>query len=141
RPGGRLAAPAPDPAARVRGRRAARLRRPRRPLRRRLALGLHVRVRAPQPAGRRRLAGKRDRNQMTTTKLLPHSVLGAEISVAPEDHPFRREFRAWLAENAPGVPEPLDQDEKFELRRRWQRTLFEGGWAGPAWSEEHGGRG
>lgn len=78
---------------------------------------------------------------MTTTKLLPHSVLGAEISVAPEDHPFRREFRAWLAENAPGVPEPLDQDEKFELRRRWQRTLFEGGWAGPAWSEEYGGRG
>ncbi len=72
---------------------------------------------------------------------LPSSILGPEVSLAPEDHPFRQEFRSWLAQNSPGVPEPLDQDEKFELRRSWQRTLFEGGWAGPAWPEEFGGRG
>ena len=72
---------------------------------------------------------------------LPSGILGPEVSLAPEDHPFRQEFRDWLSNNSPGVPEPLDQDEKFELRRVWQRTLFEGGWAGPAWPEEFGGRG
>jgi alkylation response protein AidB-like acyl-CoA dehydrogenase len=77
----------------------------------------------------------------TPVTTLDSSILGPEISAAPEDHPFRQEFRGWLAENAPGVPEPLDQDEKFDLRRDWQRTLFEGGWAGPAWPQEFGGRG
>jgi len=77
----------------------------------------------------------------TTIKTLPSSILGPEISVAPDDHPFRREFRDWLAANSPAEPEPLDQDEKFAKRRAWQRTLFEGGWAGPAWAEEYGGRG
>jgi alkylation response protein AidB-like acyl-CoA dehydrogenase len=77
----------------------------------------------------------------TSVSSLPSSILGPEISVVPEDHPFRREFRAWLAENSPAEPEPLDQDEKFAMRRAWQRTLFEGGWAGPAWPEEYGGRG
>jgi alkylation response protein AidB-like acyl-CoA dehydrogenase len=72
---------------------------------------------------------------------LSSSILGPEISAAPEDHPFRQEFRGWLAVNSPGVAEPLDQDEKFALRRAWQHTLFEGGWAGPAWAEEYGGRG
>jgi hypothetical protein len=76
-----------------------------------------------------------------TANTLPSSILGPEISVAPDNHPFRQEFRSWLAANSPGIPEPLDQDEKFELRRIWQRTLFEGGWAGPAWAEEYGGRG
>jgi alkylation response protein AidB-like acyl-CoA dehydrogenase len=77
----------------------------------------------------------------TSVNTLPSSILGPEISVAPEDHPFRQEFRSWLAENSPGEPEPLDQDEKFAKRRVWQHTLFEGGWAGPAWPEEYGGRG
>ncbi len=77
----------------------------------------------------------------TSVTTLNSDILGPEISVAPEDHPFRQEFRGWLAENVPGVPEPLDQDEKFALRRAWQRTLFEGGWAGPAWPREFGGRG
>jgi alkylation response protein AidB-like acyl-CoA dehydrogenase len=78
---------------------------------------------------------------MTLAEALPNSVLGPEISLVPEDHPFRREFRAWLAVNSPARPEPLDQDEKFALRREWQRTLYEGGWSGPAWPEEYGGRG
>jgi alkylation response protein AidB-like acyl-CoA dehydrogenase len=78
---------------------------------------------------------------MTGSASLPGSVLGPEISLVPDDHPFRREFRGWLADNVPGVAEPLDQDERFELRRAWQRTLFAGGWAGPAWPESVGGRG
>jgi alkylation response protein AidB-like acyl-CoA dehydrogenase len=76
-----------------------------------------------------------------TVKALPSSILGPDVSVAPDDHPFRREFRDWLAANSPAEPEPLDQDEKFAKRRVWQQTLFEGGWAGPAWPEEYGGRG
>jgi alkylation response protein AidB-like acyl-CoA dehydrogenase len=77
----------------------------------------------------------------STLNALDSSILGPDISVAPEDHPFRQEFRGWLAENVPGVPEPLDQDQRFLMRRAWQRTLFEGGWAGPAWPKEFGGRG
>jgi alkylation response protein AidB-like acyl-CoA dehydrogenase len=77
----------------------------------------------------------------TAAATLPSSILGPEVPAVSESDPFRREFRAWLAENCPGTPEPLDQDEKFAMRRVWQRTLFEGGWAGPAWAEEYGGRG
>ncbi|MCW3019232.1 MAG: acyl-CoA dehydrogenase [Solirubrobacterales bacterium] len=76
-----------------------------------------------------------------STSALASRVLGPEISLVPEDHPFRQEFRGWLAAHASGAPEPLDQDERFALRRAWQRTLFDGGWAGPAWPEEVGGRG
>jgi alkylation response protein AidB-like acyl-CoA dehydrogenase len=72
---------------------------------------------------------------------LPSRVLGPEISLVPEDDPFRQEFRAWLAAQAPAGPEPLDQDEKVARRRAWQRTLFAGGWAGPAWPSQYGGRG
>jgi alkylation response protein AidB-like acyl-CoA dehydrogenase len=68
-------------------------------------------------------------------------VLGPEIAAVPDDDPFRQEFRAWLAANSPGTPEPLDEREKFQMRRAWQRTLFDGGWAGPAWPERVGGRG
>jgi len=71
----------------------------------------------------------------------PSAVLGPEIALVPNDHPFRRDLRAWLENHAPGVAEPLDQDERFDFRRAWQRTLFDGGWAGPAWPEEYGGRG
>jgi alkylation response protein AidB-like acyl-CoA dehydrogenase len=77
----------------------------------------------------------------SSVSLLDSSILGPEISLAPESHPFRQEFRGWLAANATGLPEPLDQDERFEMRRAWQRTLFDGGWAGPAWPQDVGGRG
>src|SRR5262245_50964026 len=35
---------------------------------------------------------------------------------------------------------PADEDP-FEHGRAWQRLLFDGGWAGITWPEEHGGRG
>lgn len=73
---------------------------------------------------------------------LPHEgydLLGAELPQAAHDDPFRKEIRQWLSHNRPGVRESLD-DDKFEFRREWQRTLFEGGWAGPSWPEDAGGR-
>jgi alkylation response protein AidB-like acyl-CoA dehydrogenase len=69
------------------------------------------------------------------------SVLGPELPVVADDDAFRREFRAWLAENTPTDAEPLDPDEKIEFRRRWQKRVFDSGWAGPAWPAAYGGRG
>jgi alkylation response protein AidB-like acyl-CoA dehydrogenase len=77
----------------------------------------------------------------TSMKPLPSAVLGPEIALVPDDDPYRLQFRRWLQDNAPGVPEPLDWHERFAVRRDWQRVLFDGGWAGPAWPEQYGGRG
>ncbi|MFN2543996.1 MAG: acyl-CoA dehydrogenase family protein [Actinomycetota bacterium] len=58
---------------------------------------------------------------------------------APEDAAFRADFRAWLAANHPGEL-PEDPDESFDVRRRWQRTLADAGWAAPGWPAAWGGR-
>jgi alkylation response protein AidB-like acyl-CoA dehydrogenase len=66
---------------------------------------------------------------------------------------LRAEARAWLAEHA--HPRRGDGDwsngprdasweaerEYFDRCRRWQATLFDGGWAGITWPREFGGRG
>jgi alkylation response protein AidB-like acyl-CoA dehydrogenase len=53
---------------------------------------------------------------------------------------FRARARSWLAEVEP--PEvPLDLDARFGVLRSWQRTLFDAGWLGIAWSREAGGGG
>ena len=54
---------------------------------------------------------------------------------------FRQEARAWLAENVPKSPPPLDGPESREYALAWQRTQARGGWAGIAWPKEMGGRG
>lgn len=52
---------------------------------------------------------------------------------------FRARARTWLAATAiPAVP--LDLDGRFEALRQWQKTLFEAGWVGIAWSKEAGGQ-
>ena len=67
----------------------------------------------------------------------------------PEEAAFRTEVRAWLADHArPKRPGELsttrnfyDFDEVFVAEgRQWQRTLFDGGWAGITWPKEYGGR-
>jgi alkylation response protein AidB-like acyl-CoA dehydrogenase len=68
-------------------------------------------------------------------------VLGPELEVVAEGHPYRIEFRRWLADNVPADPEPRKQDELVAFRRRWQATLHAGGWAGPSWPAAYGGRG
>ena len=53
---------------------------------------------------------------------------------------FRARARAWLSQVE--VPEvPLDLDQRFTVLRDWQRTLFDGGWMGLAWSQDAGGQG
>ncbi len=64
---------------------------------------------------------------------------------------FRAEARRWLEAHAPlrheGAPARagLPTDEASQRRhvdscRRWQRTLYEGGWAGITWPKAYGGR-
>ena len=70
----------------------------------------------------------------------------------PEEAAFRAEARAWLDAHAipKGHPDDFsdglwstayDEDTYIERCRQWQRTLFEGGWAGITWPKEYGGRG
>lgn len=60
-----------------------------------------------------------------------------DLNLNESERRFRDEFRAWLRAN---VPPPLRPDQIDDLRR-WQRRLFEGGWAGISWPKEYGGRG
>ena len=66
---------------------------------------------------------------------------------------FRAEAREWLEaharprtgpgdwSNGPRDPSWDAECEYFERCREWQRTLYDGGWAGITWPAEHGGRG
>ena len=50
---------------------------------------------------------------------------------------LRREARRSLAETEiPTVP--LELEERYNVLRRWQRTLFDAGWMGLGWSREAG---
>jgi alkylation response protein AidB-like acyl-CoA dehydrogenase len=60
-----------------------------------------------------------------------------------EDRRFREEVRAWLHDNKPRDRRPSDHDFAAVMAydRAWQRTQFDGGWAGIAWPAAYGGRG
>jgi alkylation response protein AidB-like acyl-CoA dehydrogenase len=78
---------------------------------------------------------------VTDFEALHPGVLGPSLAQVEEEHPFRQEFRTWLRENAPRTPPPVDERENFAFRINWQADLFKGGWVGPAWPREYGGRG
>ncbi len=57
---------------------------------------------------------------------------------------FRRELRGWLSEVLPRLPEAAGghgSDASVALGQRWDRLLFEAGYAGLSWPAEYGGRG
>ena len=65
-----------------------------------------------------------------------------DLTFSDTELAFRDELRAWLAANpAPPKPDGGGDDELFAWRRDWQRTLYDAGWAAPAWPAEFGGRG
>jgi alkylation response protein AidB-like acyl-CoA dehydrogenase len=64
-----------------------------------------------------------------------------DITVSAEDREFRDEVRTWLRENVPREPQPVEPKPMREFDLAWQRTQYEGGWAGIAWPREYGGRG
>jgi len=66
----------------------------------------------------------------------------------PEDVAFRREVRGFLDDHLVGEFAELggrggsgDETFGFEVRRRWERVLAEGGWTCLGWPAEFGGRG
>jgi alkylation response protein AidB-like acyl-CoA dehydrogenase len=58
-----------------------------------------------------------------------------------EDKRFREEARTWLRAHAPKEMRPSDGPKALDFDRRWQRTLYDNGWAGVNWPKEYGGRG
>ena len=65
-----------------------------------------------------------------------------EIEFSQEDEQFRADARDWLARNVPPEARPeMPPAARREFDLAWQRTQFEGGWAGIFWPKEHGGRG
>jgi alkylation response protein AidB-like acyl-CoA dehydrogenase len=69
-----------------------------------------------------------------------------DFAYTPEEEAFRQELRTWLEEHLPpewkrGWRPPEGSAEEAAFLRQWQRTLYEGGWAGVSWPKEYGGRG
>jgi alkylation response protein AidB-like acyl-CoA dehydrogenase len=67
-----------------------------------------------------------------------------DLNLSQDELQFRDELRAWLAANAPRDwdehrDEPLET--RFDFLKRWQRKLYDAGWAGVHWPKEYGGRG
>lgn len=68
-----------------------------------------------------------------------------DFEYTKEQTAFRNELREWLHENLPagwldGDRSMMDDpDDRIEFLLDWQRTLYEGGWAGIHWPEEYGG--
>lgn len=53
---------------------------------------------------------------------------------------YRTRFRAWLS-SVPIPPDPADAEAAFEVGRRWQKQLYEGGWIAVDWPVSAGGQG
>jgi alkylation response protein AidB-like acyl-CoA dehydrogenase len=70
-----------------------------------------------------------------------------DLGFSTEHEKFRKELRTWLSDNLEQTwSESLrdrDNDEHalIEVRRQWQRRMYQGGYLGMRWPAEWGGRG
>jgi alkylation response protein AidB-like acyl-CoA dehydrogenase len=64
-----------------------------------------------------------------------------DLRASPAEEVFRREIRSWLTRHRPASRVARSAEERVVFAKAWQRTLYEGGWAGLAWPREYGGRG
>lgn len=65
-----------------------------------------------------------------------------DLTYTPDQQAFRREVRAWLADNVPREPlASYDTREGFEQHRAWERRLFDNRLSMVMWPEHLGGRG
>jgi alkylation response protein AidB-like acyl-CoA dehydrogenase len=76
-----------------------------------------------------------------------------DFDESAEDAAYRAEAHAWLSAHATlkdpakstpmsmGESDPEAEREHVRQSKAWQRTLFDGGWAGITWPKEYGGRG
>ncbi len=70
------------------------------------------------------------------------SLVSEELTTS--DEAFRDELRDWLAQNLTAEyreKRGMSFDERFAIRRGWQKKLFEAGLMGISWPKEYGGRG
>lgn len=64
-----------------------------------------------------------------------------DLRFSERDETFRREARAWLQAHLEHMPHGSgDTREGFAEHLRWERLLFEAGWAVVAWPRAYGGR-
>ncbi len=63
------------------------------------------------------------------------------LDFTPEQLEFRERVRDWLHDNIPAQRRPPDGAAGREFDLAWQKTLYEGGWAGINWPVEYGGQG
>ena len=69
-----------------------------------------------------------------------------DFTLTPEQQAFRERVRVWLKANIPrewksiGATE-VPRPEAYELLRKWQAKLHEGGFIGVTWPKEYGGQG
>lgn len=69
-----------------------------------------------------------------------------DLNLNTNEQQFRDEFRGWLTTNLPaewtgGGIGSEDREDYLKYLRDWQRSLYDGGWAGISWPKEFGGRG
>jgi alkylation response protein AidB-like acyl-CoA dehydrogenase len=66
-----------------------------------------------------------------------------DLKDSPAEAEFRAKARAWHKDTLPalGGPEPHRLEDKHQYWSRWQRLLFEAGFAGLSWPREFGGAG
>jgi alkylation response protein AidB-like acyl-CoA dehydrogenase len=64
-----------------------------------------------------------------------------DLDFSPAQRDFREEVRTWLAEHQPAEPRPSGPAAIRAYDTGWQRTQYDGGWAGISWPREYGGRG
>src|SRR5215831_13960879 len=67
-----------------------------------------------------------------------------DLNLSADELKFRDELRAWLSANVPkdwNEHREESLEARFEYLKRWQRKLYDGGWAGISWPKEYRGRG
>ncbi|MEO8604409.1 MAG: acyl-CoA dehydrogenase family protein [bacterium] len=70
-----------------------------------------------------------------------------EFRLSATEEAFRADVRGWLDATLPAVRAAAAQRpagsaaDTIDAAKAWQRTLFDGGWAGITWPRDYGGRG
>jgi len=64
-----------------------------------------------------------------------------DLRFSPADEEFRQQARTWLEQNVPSERRPEDGKAMRDFDLAWQRTQYDGGWAGTTWPVEYGGLG
>src|ERR1700752_329546 len=62
-----------------------------------------------------------------------------DLRDSPAEAEFRARFRAWLAENHPGLPVSSTDDEYWARQAEWHTALYDAGFFCLSWPSRFGG--